>query len=377
MSFLLMKRSTLALLAASALALSACHKPKPAESAAQQARTVTIVRVEPRGITGAVAASGDLVPREEAAVSPEVNGFRVADVLVDVGSWVKKGQTLVRLDPALIQAQIAQQTAIAAQAAAQSAQAQDQANRVRDLDNTGVLSQEQIDQRRFQARAAQATAQAQAAALRDIKTRAGKFAVTAPVAGLVLEKTVRPGDISAVGGATPWFRLARDGQIELSAQLSEGDLARLRVGQAATVTTPSGAEVTGHIRLISPQIDAKSKLGEVRINLPVRSDIRAGGYARAVFGDATGAALAVPEAAVRYDADGASVMVLQSDNRVKRVVVQTGERGSGLVQLISGPPAGTPVVAGASSLLLDGDLVKPAGAVAPGPVASTGAPVRK
>lgn len=366
-----MRRSTLALLTASALALSACHKAKPAETPAQQARAVTIVRIEPRGITGAVAASGDLVPREEAAVSPEVNGYRVAAVLVDVGSWVKRGQTLVRLDPALIQAQIAQQTAVAAQAAAQAAQAEDQANRVKGLDNQGVLSQEQIDQRRFQARAARATADAQAAALRDIRTRLGKFAVTAPVAGLVLEKTVRPGDISAVG-ATPWFRLARDGQIELSANLSEADLARLRVGQSATVTTPSGAVVQGHIRLISPQIDPKSKLGEVRVALPVRSDIRAGGFARAVFDDATGQALAVPESAIRYDADGASVMVLQPGNRVKRVIVQTGERGSGLVQLVSGPPAGTPVVAGAGSLLLDGDLVRPVGAVAPAP-----APVRK
>lgn len=365
-----MRRSTLALVAlAAALSLSACQKPKPAESAAQQARTVTTVRVEPRAITGAVAAAGDLVPREEATVSPEVNGYRVADVLVDVGSWVKKGQTLVRLDPALIQAQIAQQTALAAQASAQAAQAEDQANRVRGLDNQGVLSQEQIDQRRFQARAARATADAQAAALRDVRTRAGKFAVTAPVAGLILEKNVRPGDISAVGGATPWFRMARDGQIELSAQLSENDLARLRPGQEASVTVPSGAVVQGHVRLISPQIDPKSKLGEVRVTLPVRSDIRAGGFGRAVFGDASGAALAVPETAVRYDADGASVMVLQPNNRVKRVIVQTGERGSGLVQLLSGPPAGTVVVAGASSLLLDGDLVKP---VAPAP-----APVRK
>ena len=40
-----------------------------------------------------------------------------------------------------------------------------------------------------------------------------------PVSGLILEKNVRPGDLSA-GGATPWFRMARDGQVELSADLS-------------------------------------------------------------------------------------------------------------------------------------------------------------
>jgi HlyD family secretion protein len=193
-----------------------------------------------------------------------------------------------------------------------------------------------------------------------------KMAVTAPVSGIVLERNVRPGDLSA-GGATPWFRLARDGQIELSANLSESDLARVRPGQSATVTLPNGVTVQGHVRIISPQVNPQTKLGEVRILLPVRSDIRAGGFGRAVFDDAAGEGLAVPEAAVRYDADGASVMVVGADNRVKRVPVQAGARGSGLVQLAKGPPAGTRVVANSASLLLDGDLVRPQEGAAPAP----------
>lgn len=354
-----------ALLAVAALALAACHGPAPSRAEPQHARTVTVVRVAPRAIVGALAASGDLTPREEAAVLPEVTGYRVAAVLSDVGEFVKKGQVLVRLDPSLIESQLAQQEALAAQAEVQAVQAEDQAARVRGLDGEGVLSQEQIDQRRYQARAARATAKAQAAALRDVRTRAGKFQVTAPVSGLVLDKTVRPGDLSA-GGATPWFRIARDGQIELQAQMSEDDLARLRPGQHAQVTLPSGAVVTGVVRLISPQIDPQTKLGFVRVTLPVRPDIRAGGFGRAVFTDAAGEAPAVPETAVRYDADGASVMVVQPDNRVKRVAVRTGMRGGGVVQLIDGPPAGARVVQNAASFLLDGDLVRPVeGAVQP------------
>jgi HlyD family secretion protein len=257
---------------------------------------------------------------------------------------------LVRLDPTLIEAQIAQ-------AQATYDQAQDQANRVKGLDNQGVLSQEQIEQRRIQARVA-------AAQLRDLKTRYAKMNVTAPVSGLILEKTVRPGDLSAAS-ATPWFRMARDGQIELAANMSEEDLARIRPGQSATVTLPSGATVQGRVRLISPQIDPQTKLGQARISLPVRPDVRAGGFGRAVFGDASGAALSAPESAVRYDADGASLMVIGPDNRVHRAPIQAGVRGSGLVQLIKGPPAGTRVVANSSSLLLDGDLVRPVEGPAP------------
>lgn len=344
---------------AAALPMAGCHKPATdAKAQPVQARAVSVVRVESRAISGALTASGNLVARQEAAVTPEVTGYRVTAVLADVGDYVRKGQVLVRLDPSLIESQIAQAQAQLAQAEAQAAQAEDQAARVRGLDNEGVLSQEQIAQRRFQARAARASANAQAANLRDLRTRAAKLQVTAPVSGLVLAKTVRPGDLSA-GGAEPWFRLATDGQIELQAQLSEDDLAQIRPGQRAQVTLPSGQTVTGTVRLISPEIDDQTKLGFVRVTLPVRQDIRAGGFGRAVFTDASGQALAVPETAVRYDANGASVMMVQANNRVKRVPVRTGMRGSGLVQLVEGPPAGARVVRSAASFLLDGDLVKP------------------
>jgi len=358
--------------AAAVLALTGCKKPAERRTEAQQARAVHVVTVAPRPITGALAASGDLVPREEAAVLPEVTGYRVARVLADVGSYVRAGQTLVSLDPALIQSQVAQQQALAAQADAQAQQAEAEAARVKGLDDQGVLSQEAIDQRRFAAKAARATAEAQAAALKDVRTRAAKLSVAAPVSGLVLERNVRPGDLSAMG-SEPWFRIARDGQVELQAQMAEDDLAAIRLGQRAMVSLSNGQSVTGVVRLISPQIDAQTKLGYVRVQLPVRSDIRAGGFARAVFTEAASAALTVPETAVRYDADGASVMVVGADNRVRRAAVQTGQRGSGLVALLKGPPAGARVVQSAAAFLLDGDLVRPTAAGAAAPPKAAGA----
>ena len=369
-----MRNALLLLPLLAALALAGCHKAPVKTTEAEQARAVRIVTLEPRPITGALAASGDLVSREEAAVLPEVSGYRVSKVLVDVGDRVTKGQKLVDLDPALIQGQLAQQEALAAQAAVNAKQAEDQANRVKGLDNEGVLSQEAIDQRRFQARAAQATANAQAAALKDIKTRYAKMAVTAPVSGLVLERTVRPGDMSAAGGGTPWFRLARDSEIELAAQLSDSDLANIRPGQHAEVTLPSGVVVPGVVRLVSPQIDPQTKLGIVRVHLPVSRDIRAGGFGRAVFTDVSGAVPAVPETAVRYDADGASVMVLGPNNRVRHVPVQTGHRGGGYVELLKGPPAGSKIVQNAAAFLLDGDMVRPQFGPAPAAAASAAKP---
>jgi len=100
---------------AAALVLAGCHKPPKVQTEAQRARAVTVVKVEPRPITGSLAASGDLISREEAAVLPEISGFRVVRVLADVGQTVRAGQTLVQLDGALLEAQIAQARAQAAE----------------------------------------------------------------------------------------------------------------------------------------------------------------------------------------------------------------------------------------------------------------------
>jgi HlyD family secretion protein len=362
-----MKRATsrlLILMLPAALAVAGCKKPPRAETEADRARAVSVVRIAPRPIVGALSASGDIAPREEAAVMPEVNGYRVRAVRADVGDYVRAGQVLAELDPSLLEAQVAE-------ARAQAAQAEDQANRVRGLEDQGVLPAEQIAQRRFQAQAA-------AARLRSLLTQQRKLNVVAPVSGVILERNVRPGDLSA-GGATPWFRMARDGQMELRAEMAETELIRIRGGQTATVTLPGGAVATGRVRLVSPQIDPQTKLGEVRVLLPPRGDIRAGGFGRAVFDDAQTLVTAVPEAAIRYDADGAKVMVVGADNRVKRVPVQTGARGGGLVQLVKGPANGTRIVANAGALFLDGDLVRPVEAAVaekpppPRPAASTAA----
>ena len=71
----------LPLMAALSLGLAGCQKPKAKTTEAQLARAVRVVQIQPQPITGALAASGDLMPREEAAVYAEVAGYRVARVL--------------------------------------------------------------------------------------------------------------------------------------------------------------------------------------------------------------------------------------------------------------------------------------------------------
>ena len=340
-------------------ALAGCQVKKAAEAPRQQARAVSVVNVAPREIEGGLIASGPLVPREDIAVFPQLTGYRVTQVLVDVGAKVGASQPLARLDDTLLQAQLAQQKALAAQQGVLADQADAQAARVKGLDDEGLLSQEQIDTRRFAARSARAQANAQAAAVRDLRTREGLMVVRAPRAGLVIERNVRLGDLAG-GGTTPWYRIAQNGQVELAADVGEDALGKLRPGSTAQVTLADGTVVRGVVRLVSPAIDANSKLGRVRVALPVRPDVRAGGFAKASFEGVTRSALAVPETAVRYDANGASVMAVGADERVSRVAVTTGQRGGGYVELVTGPPAGSRVVEKSAAMLVPGDFVRPA-----------------
>ena len=137
----------------------------------------------------------------------------------------------------------------------------------------------------------------------------------------------------------------------------EADLAQVKVGDRAKVELPAGDSVTGQVRFISPRVDPQTKLGDVRIALPVRADLRPGGYARAVFQGGASTTKVLPEQGVHFDANGGYVMTVGSDSRVKRVNITTGRRSGGMVEILSGPPVGTKVALGGGVFLLDGDKI--------------------
>lgn len=344
----------IALALAMPLGLQACGG-KDEQAKAQPPRAVRVARIEVRPLNAGLTASGLLVSREEAAVASELAGYRVARVLADQGDTVAAGQPLVQLDDTLLRSQIEVQRVAAERA-------ESEAERVKGLEGQGVLSDQDIDARRFQARSARAS-------LNDLLVRQQRMTIRAPVSGVVLARAVRPGDLSgSVSG--PMFRIARGGLIELDAEVPESQLSRLRAGQSATVTLPDGEQVTGTVRLVSPEVDQQTKLGRARISLPARRDLRPGGYARAAFTNLTQQSLVAPDRAVTFDADGAYVMVVDANNKVSRVSVRTGGRANGYVELLQGPPAGSRVLTSGSTFVLEGDTVSPTADTAPAKAAS-------
>jgi HlyD family secretion protein len=346
------RRHALAALACTLL-LPACHQTEPRAPAPLQ--SVTATRLTTHVIQGGLTASGRLVSREEVGVTADLNGYRVAKVLVEEGARVRQGQVLAVLDDSLLTSQIDQLRASLAQQEIAARQARDQADRVSGLDGKGVLSDEAIANRRIAARSGDASAAATRAQLRDLLVRKDHLIIHAPCDGLVLERTVRPGDPSSTG--TTMFRIARDSLIELYAEVPEADVGGIHPGDPAAVMLASGHALTGQVRLIGKRVDAQTGLVIARIALPPDPELRDGGYAQARF-DRTVSVLAVPEAAVHFDADGASLRLLDDQQRVHTAHVRTSRRAGGLVEIVSGAPAGSLVAVKGSAFVLNGDKVR-------------------
>jgi HlyD family secretion protein len=348
---------------AALLLLSACGGNEAGADTAptaktQPLRTVYAARVETVDLSESIVASGLLVAREEAAVAAEVGGYRVQRVMAEAGDVVARGQVLAVLNGELLGGDAARANASLASAQVLLERARSEAERVEGLEGTGVLADEAILARRFEVRAAEARVREAREGVRDIERRQSRLQLRAPVSGIVIARGLRPGDIAGSGG-DPLFRIARGGLIELEAELSEADLARIGVGAPVQVTLPSGRKLEGDIRLISPEVDAATRLGRIRINLPRDPQLRAGGSATATLASSMRLVPSVPEGAVQYAAGETYVLALDQQDRVRRVSVRLGARTGGRVELVSGPPPGTKVVLRGAGIISTGEHVRP------------------
>jgi len=340
-------------------------KPAPAAEAAVTpgpagAQAMRVTQIGLRDIADEVIATGRLVVREEASVASELPGYRVSAVYVDEGDWVKAGEAMAKLDDALLQAQIAQAEAQLATQKASLEFKRNQLQRAEALQQEGAFSQELLEQRRMETAAAEASFSASQAVLNEMKVRQSRMVLRAPVSGAVLQRALRPGDISGAS-PTPYFRIARDGLIELDAELADASLAHIKVGDSALVTLTSGKTVQGRIRFISPRVDQNTNLGRARVALPFDASLRPGSFAQARFSTASAGVRAVPASAIRYEAGGASVMLVDEANTVRQTPVRLGQRAGGYVELVDGPPVGSRVLSTGAAFVLDGDLIVPLG----------------
>ncbi|MEO5578022.1 MAG: efflux RND transporter periplasmic adaptor subunit [Sphingomicrobium sp.] len=324
-----------------------------------QIPSVTIVVPGRSEVARTITASGALAARRDQPVGVAGEGGLVRAVLVDAGSWVRQGQVLATIDRS-VQSQTAAQLGASIQVArADAALAQNEYDRSAALVSRGFVSKADLDRKKAARDAANARVRVAQAQLGATRAQIGRLDIRAPTAGLILSRSIEVGQIVS-GGAGGLFRLARGGEMEMRAQMSQQDLAEMRVGLPASVT-PLGSTTTisGSIWQVSPVIDPQSRLGEVRIAIPYTASIRPGGFAEARIAAGSTTAPLLPQSAVLSDKDGNYVYLVNAKNQVERRAIKIGNVDSNGVTIVEGLSGQEAVVLSAGPFLNVGQKVAP------------------
>jgi multidrug efflux pump subunit AcrA (membrane-fusion protein) len=297
-----------ALLAAGVVLVAVAELAHP-QGTQPSGAVVLVSRATKACFSASVRVTGFLVPRREAAVNLDMEGYRISEVLVNEGDRVTSGQNLVRL----------------------------------------VRSSEGPPPGGAPPPGAPAGAQAQQAPPANIILKA-------PAAGTIIKSTATVGGTFSARATDPLFSIAIDGEIELEAEVPSIHIPKLAPGQTARVEIDGGRELTGNVRLVPAEINPMSQLGRVRVSVERDPAVRLGSFARATIDASRSCGVSVPRAAVLYKTEGHSVQVVRN-SVVETRRVRIGFHSDVAVEIREGVREGDLVVANAGTSLRDGDQV--------------------
>jgi len=245
-----------------------------------------------------LAANGSVIPWQEAIISAQVQGLRIAEVKVSIGDHVQQGDVLVTLD------NFARTTS--EQGASYSAQGR----------------------------------------------------IVAPDAGVISAANANVGSMSKSGEEL--FRLIRKGRLEWRADLTAEELMLIRKGMAAEITVGEGRIIRGTVRAISPSVNPQTRYGYALVTLPDSDGVVAGAFARGIFDVSGGkrSLLSLPQSAVMQRGSKTFVLVVSPDNHVHERPVMVGQRNGDRIQIKEGLKANEPVVEIGGAFLTEGDVVQ-------------------
>jgi HlyD family secretion protein len=336
---------------------------KPELTAAEQAKqAMAKVRVITPGMSeviSEIAITGTLVAKNEMPIGPEGDGGRISGVYADVGQRVAAGQVLARIDTTVMDAQVRQMVASVDEARASARLAQADLARALPVAESGALSRSELDRRKAAVDTSAARVKVVEAQHKEMQARLYRMVIRAPAAGLVLERHVELGQTVGAGGM-PLFKLAKGSDVEMRGQVAEQDLPKLEIGQPVRVSI-AGVEQqwTGRVWQLGATIDAQSRLGSVRIDLPQDKLLRPGAFARATIESTPAQRPVLPQSAVLADKRGAFVLIVGPDNKVERRAVRVGTSMTSGVAVLEGLTGSETIVASAGPFLQIGEQIIP------------------
>jgi HlyD family secretion protein len=324
-----------------------------------QSPAVSVIAPGRGTVVGTINATGTLAARREMPVGVVGEGGRVVSVPVEAGQWVRAGQVLAVIDRSVQTQQAESAAANIAVAQADANLAQANLDRALKLVDRGFISKADVDRLTATRDAAVARVRVAQAQLGERRARNAQLNIVAPAAGLLLERNVEPGQVVGAGSGT-LFSIAKGGEMELLAEVSETELAKLSIGVTAEVT-PVGSEksFTCQVWQLSPVIKEEDRQGTARCAMSYSPGLRPGGFASAVIKSGTVVAPLLPESAIQTDDDGSYVYIVGKGNKVERRAVKTGIVTDQGITVIEGLNGTEKVVVRAGGFLSPGEEVRP------------------
>jgi RND family efflux transporter MFP subunit len=396
-----LRRTLIALTLATTLPFTACGK-KAIEKAEAQGNSnrdrerieVAIAPVVERAATRGIEVVGSLEAEDDVTISSQAAG-NLDQIMVDVGSSVKRGQTIARIDARELNLKVAQAEAALRQAEARLGIAPDSRldpertpdvrqaraslerarydlNAAKNLVENGDISKQQLDvyqrtfdqaEARYQAslenvRNLVAQVEEKRAALSLAKKQLADTAVLSPISGVIKEKIASRGEYMQPGKSI--VTIVQINPLRLKLEVPEAFAANIKIGQEVTlkVDTFADRQFKGVIRRINPSVDEKNR--SLVAEAEVKNEnalLRPGMFARAeVVSNRQGTALMVPEKAVVSLAGVNKVFVLDGDHASERQV-KLGARDGSLIEILEGVKLGDRVITTNADRLHDGAMV--------------------
>jgi membrane fusion protein (multidrug efflux system) len=315
------------------------------EGAAPPAMPVEVVIARSDTVVDAIVSTGQIEAVQSVELRPDIEG-RIEAILVREGSLVSRGQALIKVDDAELEAEVAR-------AEAERDLARQSLTRTRELLAQKASSQSELER-------AEATSRSTEAQYRLLKVRLDRTTVRAPFSGVAGRRLVSLGDYVTTSDGLMTLQTVSPQRAVF--QVPERYADQLEVGQNVTfrVAALPGREFSGRVDFVDPVVQLPGRTITVKAQVPnPRRELQSGMFievrlATAVRPDA----VVIAEDAV-LPLQGANFVWVINDGKATRRPVDLGVRTPGFVEARSGVEAGEQVVVGGQERLAEGAPAAP------------------
>ncbi|MET0502382.1 MAG: efflux RND transporter periplasmic adaptor subunit [Candidatus Binatia bacterium] len=333
---------------------------------AREAVPVLVATATQKPMSLQIRAVGNVEAFSTVAVKSQVTGV-LTQAHFKEGQDVKKGQLLFTIDPRPFEASLKQAEANLARDTAQLQNSREQARRYAELVKKQYVSQEQYDQIRANADAAEAVVQADQAAVENAKVQLSYCYIYSPIDGQVGSLLVNEGNLVRVNDGTPLVVINQVSPINVTFAVPEQHLADIRrhmaagsLKVAAQFQSDEGRPEQGSLAFVDNAVDRTT--GTIKLKAEFKNGERRlwpGQFINVALTLSTQSeAVVVPSEAVQVGQEGQHVFVVKPDNSVEVRPVVVGRTDAGEAVIAKGLQAGEQIVREGQFLLGPGSRIE-------------------